>query len=83
MAFSLFWTLLALAAMVIATRRGLRALWATGATLLGAVIVKLLVIDLANSGTVERWVSFIGVGLIVIVIGYFAPVPPKAREDSA
>jgi uncharacterized membrane protein len=83
MAFSLFWTLLALGAMVIATRLGLRALWATGATLLGAVVVKLFVIDLANSGTVERWVSFIGVGLIVIVIGYFAPVPPKAKEDSA
>ena len=82
-AFSLFWTLLALVAMVMATRRQLRGLWAVGATLLGAVIVKLFLVDLANSGTVERWVSFIGVGLLVIVIGYFAPVPPKTKEDSA
>lgn len=82
-AFSLFWTLLALVAMVVATRRGLRALWAVGATLLGVVIAKLFLIDLANSGTVERWVSFIGVGILVIVIGYFAPVPPKAQEKSA
>ena len=82
-AFSLFWTLLALVAMVMATRRQLRGLWAVGATLLGAVIVKLFLVDLANSGTVERWVSFIGVGLLVIVTGYFAPVPPKTKEDSA
>jgi uncharacterized membrane protein len=83
MAFSLFWSLLALGAMVVATRRGLRALWAVGATLLGVVIVKLFVVDLSNSGTVERWVSFIGVGLLVIVIGYFAPVPPKSEEKPA
>ena len=81
-ALSLFWTLLALMAMVAATRRGSRALWAVGATLLGVVIAKLFLVDLANSGTVERWVSFIGVGVLVIVIGYFAPVPPKAQEQS-
>ena len=81
-AFSLFWALLALAAMVMATRRGLPALWVVGATLLGVVVGKLFLIDLANSGTVERWVSFIGVGILVIVVGYFAPVPPKAHEQS-
>jgi uncharacterized membrane protein len=81
-AFSLFWALLARAAMVKATRRGLRALWAVGATLLGVVVGKLFLIDLANSATVERWVSFIGVGILVIVVGYFAPVPPKAHEQS-
>jgi uncharacterized membrane protein len=69
--------------MVMATRRGLRALWVVGATLLGVVVGKLFLIDLANSGTVERWVSFIGVGILVIVVGYFAPVPPKAHEQSA
>ena len=82
-AFSLFWSLLAMGAMVMATRRGLRALWAIGAVLLGVVILKLFLIDLSNSGTAGRWVSFIGVGLLVIVIGYFAPVPPKSQEKSA
>jgi uncharacterized membrane protein len=82
-AFSLFWSLLALAAMVIATRRGLRALWIVGAVLLGAVIVKLFLVDLASTGTVERVVSFIGVGILVIVVGYFAPVPPKSQEKPA
>ena len=76
----LFWSLLALAAMVIATRRGLRALWMVGAVLLGVVVAKLFLVDLANTGTVERIVSFIGVGILVIVVGYFSPVPPKPQE---
>ena len=79
-AFSLFWSLLALAAMVTATRRGLRALWMVGAVLLAVVVGKLFLIDLANTGTVERVISFISVGVLVIVIGYFAPVPPKPQE---
>jgi uncharacterized membrane protein len=82
-AFSLFWSLLALAAMVIATRRGLRALWMVGAVLLAVVVGKLFLVDLANTGTVERVISFIGVGTLVIVVGYFSPVPPKSQERSA
>ena len=79
-AFSLFWSLLALAAMVTATRRALRPLWMVGAVLLAVVVAKLFLIDLANTGTVERVISFISVGVLVIVIGYFAPVPPRAQE---
>lgn len=83
--FSLFWSLLALAAMFFATRSArwgnLRALWFTGAALLAVVIVKLVLVDLSNTGTVERIVSFIGVGLFCVVIGYFAPVPPKANVE--
>jgi uncharacterized membrane protein len=82
-AFSLFWSLLALAAMVVATRRGLRALWMVGAVLLGVVVAKLFLVDLANTGTVERVISFIGVGILVIVVGYFSPVPPKSQEKIA
>jgi uncharacterized membrane protein len=76
---SLFWSLLALGAMFSANRRGLRLLWFVGAVLLAVVIGKLALVDLSNTGTVERIVSFIGVGLFCVVIGYFAPVPPKAR----
>jgi uncharacterized membrane protein len=81
--FSLFWSLLALAAMVVATRRSLRALWVVGAALLAVVVAKLFLVDLANTGTVERVISFIGVGILVIVVGYFSPVPPKSQEKSA
>jgi len=60
-----------------------RLLWLIGAALLGAVVVKLFAVDLAGSGTVARIVSFLGVGALLLVIGYLAPVPPSAREDDA
>jgi uncharacterized membrane protein len=72
---SLFWTLLALVLMVAASRRQTRSLWLTGAALMGVVLVKLLLIDLAQSGTLERIISFIGVGFLMLLIGYFAPYP--------
>lgn len=80
-AFSLLWTILALAIMVFATRKAVRELWIVGAALMGVVVVKLLLVDLSNAGTVERIVSFIGVGALLLVIGYFSPVPPAHRSE--
>jgi len=80
---SLLWTGAALALMLLARRRMQRLLWVIGAVLLGAVVVKLFLVDLAGSGTVARIVSFLGVGALLLVIGYVAPVPPGAREDDA
>jgi uncharacterized membrane protein len=78
---SIFWTLIALGAMVAATRRAQRRLWLAGSALIGVVVVKLFLVDLSNVGTLERIVSFIGVGLLLLVVGYFSPVPP--REGSS
>jgi uncharacterized membrane protein len=75
---SIFWTVLALATMLVAARRAERGVWITGACLLAVTIVKLFVIDLSRVGTVERIVSFVGVGLLTLVIGYFSPLPPSA-----
>ena len=77
---SIFWTVLALATMLIATRRASRVVWITGGCLLAATIVKLFVVDLSRVGTVERIVSFVGVGLLTLVIGYFSPLPPAATS---
>jgi uncharacterized membrane protein len=79
-ALAIFWTLFALASMVVATSRGLRVAWLAGAGLMAVVVVKLFVVDLANVGTVPRIVSFIGVGVLMLVVGYFSPVPPRAVE---
>ena len=78
--FSILWTLLALGMMVAGTRRALRPVWLAGAVLMAAVVAKLFLVDLSGTGTVERIVSFIGVGLLMLVIGYLSPVPPK-RES--
>ena len=77
---SIFWTMLALVAMLWAHRRGMRVLWFSGAALMAAVVVKLFLMDLAKVGGVERIVSFIAVGVLMLVIGYFAPLPPKTEK---
>jgi uncharacterized membrane protein len=75
---SLTWTVLGSALMALAALKlRWRALWIAGAAALGIVVAKLFVIDLAGIGTVARIVSFMGVGLALLVIGYFAPMPPR------
>jgi uncharacterized membrane protein len=82
-ALSLFWSLLALLVMVYAVRTVRRALWITGAALLAVVVTKLFLVDLSHVGGIARIVSFIGVGVLLLVIGYFAPVPPRAARQEA
>jgi len=77
---SIVWTGAALALMLAARRRMQRGPWFAGAALLAAVVLKLFLVDLANSGTVARIVSFLGVGVLLLVIGYLAPVPPGEQE---
>ena len=78
---SLLWASLALATMLLANRRRWRAVWLVGAALLALVVAKLFLVDLAQVGTVERIVSFIGVGVLLLLIGYLAPVPPRRQEN--
>ncbi len=79
---SLFWTVLALLTMLFATRKGSRMIWVLGATLLGVVIAKLFLIDLSRSGSVERIISFVGVGLLMLIVGYLSPLPPARKSPS-
>lgn len=78
--FSVFWSLLALGTMLFANRRRSRPFWVCGAFLLGIVVVKLFILDLSRISGVERIFSFIGVGVLLLVIGYVAPVPPRNEE---
>ncbi|APV51653.1 hypothetical protein BWI17_19315 [Betaproteobacteria bacterium GR16-43] len=80
---SIFWSLLALGMMVWATRKAHRAVWMVGAALMGVVVAKLALIDFSRLGGLERIVSFIGVGVLMLVIGYFSPLPPKQKETGA
>ncbi len=80
--YAILWTLLALSLMLVAARRKLRPLWLVGAGLLGIVVVKLLLIDLSNAGGAERIIAFIVVGALMLVVGYFAPLPPKNSSST-
>ncbi|MCP2084011.1 UNVERIFIED_ORG: putative membrane protein [Paraburkholderia sediminicola] len=75
---SVFWTVCALAMMIWATRRASRIFWFIGGGLLAATVVKLFLFDLSHVTGIERIVSFIGIGLMLLLIGYFSPLPPKA-----
>jgi uncharacterized membrane protein len=75
-ALTLTWTAAALALMVTATRRGVRTVWVAGAGLLAAAVVKLFVVDLGALSGLTRVVAFLGVGALLLVIGYVAPLPP-------
>lgn len=73
---SIFWAVLALAAMLVATRKKWRWVWLVGAALLAVVIAKLFLVDLSKVGSIERIVSFCGVGVLMLIVGYMSPLPP-------
>lgn len=81
-ALSVFWSLLGFGAMTLATRRAQRTLWMGGAALMSAVVVKLFLIDLDGSGTLERIVSFLIVGGVLVVTGYVSPLPPRTPSTT-
>ena len=76
---SLVWSASALVLMRISARMAMRRGWWGGAFVLGVVVVKLFLVDLANGGSIARVVSFVGVGLLLLLVGYFAPYPKAAQ----
>jgi uncharacterized membrane protein len=79
---SIYWAILGLSGMVLGAKRARRSIWMIGAALMGVVVLKLFAIDLGNTGTVARIVSFLGVGLMLLVVGYFSPVPPRQSNTA-
>ncbi|MDO4427451.1 MAG: DUF2339 domain-containing protein [Moraxella sp.] len=78
---SLLWAVMGIGLMMTGTKQEARSLWVVGVGLIGVVVVKLFLVDLGNSGGVARIVSFIGVGLGLLLVGWFAPVPPKEESE--
>lgn len=78
---SLVWSISALVLMRQAVKKTSRAQWMVGAGLLALVVLKLVMVDLAGTGSVARIVSFVGVGLLMVLIGYLAPYPTSSSAD--
>jgi len=81
-ALTVLWSVLGVTLMLVAARRHYRRLWLTGAGLMGVVVVKLFLLDLAAQNAIERIVAFFAVGLLLLLVGYFAPVPPRAEKEA-
>ena len=82
-ALSIVWAVIALSTMVAGVRLARRPVWVAGASFMALVVAKLFLVDLSSLGAVTRVVSFLGVGALLVVVGYFAPVPPAARAERA
>ncbi|MBJ7310299.1 DUF2339 domain-containing protein [Rugamonas sp. CCM 8940] len=80
---SLVWSVTALILMRYAAKRASRPVWIAGAALLGLTVAKLFLVDLSNVGGVERIVSFLGVGALMVGIGYLAPYPSPAGQTTS
>ncbi|EOR05243.1 hypothetical protein F896_03246 [Acinetobacter genomosp. 15BJ] len=77
---TLLWVILAFVLMTFSSRRHIRQIWFVGAALLAIVVAKLLLLDLSQSGTLTRVISFIGSGAVMLVIAYLAPLPPAIEQ---
>jgi uncharacterized membrane protein len=76
---SLVWSLFGLALMIGGSRSGMRSRWMAGALLMAIVVIKLFFVELEGHGSFARIVSFIGVGVLLLIVGYFSPLPPRAE----
>ncbi|TAG83007.1 MAG: DUF2339 domain-containing protein [Betaproteobacteria bacterium] len=82
MGYAILWTVLALVLMLLAHRKALRPLWMAGAGLLALTVAKLFFVDLSNAGGTERIIAFIVVGVLMLIVGYVAPLPPTKDEKN-
>ncbi len=80
---TLAWTATAVVLMFFATRRAVRPLWMTGAGLLALAIGKLFLVDLGTLSGLPRVIAFLGVGTLLLLIGYLSPLPPAAKKRDA
>lgn len=78
---SIIWALTAIMLMVSGHRASNRTRWFFGVAVMTVVIFKLFFVELSNSDSIERIVSFIVVGLLLLLVGWFAPIPPKQKAE--
>lgn len=79
---SLIWTLIAVALVTTGHRYSNRKLWYTGVFIQLIVVIKLIFVDSVELDGLLRAFAFIGVALLMLLIGYLAPVPPKIKQLS-
>ena len=79
---SILWAVIGLSGMVAGVRMARRAVWVAGASWMAVVVVKLFLVDLRNLTALGRVVSFIVVGVLLLIVGYLAPVPPAASGET-
>lgn len=80
---TLLWGVLAVAAWIYGSRSSNRTIWRAGLGIMTLVLLKLLAIDRAHLGNLWGIASFIGYGLLCVIVGYLAPTPAKEKLEQA
>jgi uncharacterized membrane protein len=70
-AVSAFWGIVGLATLYVGLARELRALRLAGFALFGLALAKLFLYDLANLSSITRALSFLAVGAVLLLAGFF------------
>lgn len=78
---SILWTVVGLVLAIYGSKQYKTLEWKIGAGLLLVVCVKLFIIDLSQASALMRIISFIGVGGLLLGVGFFAPYPGYAATD--
>jgi uncharacterized membrane protein len=81
LALFILWGILGIAHILAGHKKNLRPLWLAGAVLMIIDIAKLLLIDLAQTQTITRIISFFVAGLLLLFIGWAAPLPPRETHS--
>ena len=81
--YAILWSVTGIILMLISKRKGSALIWKFAAATFGLTVIKLFLIDLSGTDTVARILSFLAVGIIMLVIGYFFPCPPSKEKNEA
>jgi uncharacterized membrane protein len=79
----ILWAVYGIGHIIGGSKLSLRKVWIAGAILTVADIAKLLILDMAGTGAVTRIVSFFIAGLLLLFIGWAAPLPPPEAKGNA
>ncbi len=77
---TIVWSLLGVSGLILGSQRGDRKQWMVGGLLMLVVLGKLILVDRTYMANIPGIVSCLAVGLLLVVVGYFAPQPPKEKE---
>jgi uncharacterized membrane protein len=81
-AVSAFWGIVGLLTLYVGLSRALRALRLAGFALFGLALAKLFLYDLANLSSVTRALSFLAVGAVLLLAGFFYQRLTAAPDDA-
>jgi Predicted membrane protein (DUF2339) len=74
------WTAVSVGLIFLSSKRGWRNVWIAAASLLALTVFKLFVVDLSRQSTIAKIVTFLAVGVALLVVGFVSPLPPKPRD---